>query len=579
MAENVDIAEAFEEIAELLELAAANPFRIRAYRNAARALSLAPQSLATVWQRDGALPNMSGIGPALSARIIEMIKTGSIALLVELRQRTPPVLRELVTIPGIGPKRAVKINAALHPTNLNELHEALDTHAVRELKGFGPRLEDAIRVGLGDVEGANGRVLLDDAEAQGVALERILKGDSLSERVALCGSFRRQRETIGDLDFVAVSAAPARMMDRLAAASSVQRVESRGDTRMTVRLKTGLQVDLRVVPETSWGAALIYFTGSKAHNIALRRLAQMKELKLNEYGLFRGEAQVAGASEEAVYAALGLAWIPPELREDTGELIYAASRQVPRLVARSDLLGDLHVHTAATDGRASLFEMVTAAQALGYHYIAITDHSHRVAVAKGLDPARLAVQWNEIDALQGRFPDIRIMKGVEVDILADGQLDLPDETLARADWVIAAIHYQLRQSREVLTRRMIRAIEHPLVNAIAHPTGRLLNQRRPINLDLDAIFRAAAAHGKALEINGQPSRLDLNDGALRAAARAGAQFIIDSDAHDVAQLGFVRFGAAQARRAGLSPDVILNTKPFEVFWSHTKGGVPLRSAR
>jgi DNA polymerase (family 10) len=381
----------------------------------------------------------------------------------------------------------------------------------------------------------------------------------------VAGSYRRRKETVGDLDLLAACDDPAGVMDALTRFDGVAEVVARGSTKLTVRLRTGLQIDLRAVPEQSYGAALAYLTGSKPHNIALRRMAQERGLKLNEYGVFRGNRRIAGRSEEEVYAAVGLPTIPPELREDRGEIEIARSGRLPELLERDNIRGDLHVHTTATDGRETLAEMVEAAKARGYAYVAITDHSKRVTVAHGMDAARLRRHWKAIDRLSARVKGITVLKGVEVDVLEDGRLDLPDAVLAEADYVVASIHYGQNQPREKITARMLNAVRHPHVHAIGHPTGRLIGHRPPHDLDLSAVLKAAAGHGCLMELNCQPSRLDLDDVAARAAKDLGVKIVLGSDAHAVEELAFMEFGVYQARRGWLEADDVANTRSLAQF--------------
>ncbi|HTU27000.1 MAG TPA: PHP domain-containing protein, partial [Pirellulales bacterium] len=382
---------------------------------------------------------------------------------------------------------------------------------------------------------------------------------------ALAGSYRRGKETVGDLDILTVAADGAAVMDRLGEFAGIE-VIGRGGTKMSVRLSNGLQVDLRVVPAESFGAALQYFTGSKDHNVVLRGLAKSRGLKINEYGVFRvngtEETYVAGRTEEEVYATLGLPVFPPEIREARFEFAWAEAGPLPRLVETADLRGDLHMHTTATDGRASLEEMIAAARARGLAYIAITDHSKRVSMANGLDETRLRAQWAEIDRVNATLTDITVLKGVEVDILERGGLDIADDCLAEADWVVASVHYGQNQSREQITSRILGALENPHVSAIAHPTGRLINRRAPYEVDLEAVYRAAAAQGKCLEINANPARLDLDDVAAAAAKAHGIPLVISSDSHTVEGFDVLRFGILQARRAGLTASDVLNTRPW-----------------
>jgi len=412
---------------------------------------------------------------------------------------------------------------------------------------------------------AERRFYLAEAKVYADALSNYLRVAEGVKEVCVAGSFRRRQETVGDLDILVTCDDSGKVMDRLATYDGVAEVLARGETKMSVRLKTGLQIDLRVVPEASYGAALQYFTGSKAHNILLRRMAQERGLKLNEYGVFRGEQRVAGRTEEEVYTAVGLPWIPPELREARGEIEQALQGRLPCLLELKDLRGDLHMHTKATDGRASLEEMVEAARKRGYAYIAITDHSKRVTVAKGLDAGRLRQHWKVISELTGKVRGITVLRGVELDILEDGTLDLPDDVLAEADWVVASIHYGQNQPRQQITRRLLNAIRNPYVHAIGHPTGRLIGKRAGYDVDLNTVLKAAADYGCLMELNCQPSRLDLDDTALAAAKNYSIPIVLGTDAHAVEELAFMEFGVYQARRAGLEARDVVNTRTLAQF--------------
>jgi DNA polymerase (family 10) len=564
--ENPEVAQTLEEVADLLELQDANPFRVRAYRGAARAVRDLAEPVADLLRAPGRkLEDLPGIGQDLAGKIATLVETGDLPLRRELCGQVPAGLRELLNIPGLGPRRAQVLYRQLGVHSLERLRQAAERHQIRDLPGFGEKTEAKILDGLGHLEQAGRRVFLADAGVYADALTRILREVPRVTHVEVAGSFRRRRETVGDLDLLVSCAEPRRVMDRLAAYDGTAEVLARGGTKMSVRLKVGLQLDLRVVPAASYGAALQYFTGSKAHNILLRRRAQERGLKVNEYGVFRGKTRVAGRTEEEVYQALGLPWIPPELREARGEIERALEGPLPHLLELADVRGDLHMHTTATDGRASLEEMVEAARRRGYAYIAITDHSKRVTMAHGLDARRLRRQWRAIEALAGRVKGMHILKGVELDILEDGRLDLPDDVLREADWVVASLHYGQNQSRVQITRRLLNAIRHPSVSAIGHPTGRLIGGRPGYDLDLETVMRAAADYGCCLELNCQPSRLDLDDVALAAARERGVRIVVDTDAHAVTELAFMEFGVYQARRAGLEARDVVNTRTWAPF--------------
>ncbi|HZZ79094.1 MAG TPA: DNA polymerase/3'-5' exonuclease PolX [Gemmataceae bacterium] len=564
--ENPEIAQAFDETADLLEIQAANQFRVRAYRSAARTIRDLAEPLADmVRDPKRKLDDLPSIGKDLAGKITTGLRTGRFPFLDELRQQVPAGLRDLMKIPGLGPKKARVLFNQLHIDSTAKLLRAVQQHRLRELKGFGARTEENILQGLSNIEQITRRVYLSDAKIYADAVTRFLAATPGVQHVDVAGSYRRRKETVGDLDILVTCADAGRVMDRLAAFGDVAEVLARGPTKMTVRLRTGLQMDLRVVPEESYGAALLYFTGSKAHNILLRRRALQRHLKINEYGVFRGQRLIAGKTEEEVYAAVGVPWIPPELREDRGEIDKALAGELPLLIELEDICGDLHMHTTATDGRASLSEMVQAAAKRRYGYIAITDHSKRVTMARGLDARRLRQHWKKIERLQAQTRGLAILKGVELDILEDGRMDLPDDVLAEADWVVASIHYGQNQSREKITQRLLNAIRHPHVHAIGHPTGRLIGERKGYEFDLETILKAAADYGCMMELNCQPSRLDLDDVTLMAAKAHGVKIVLGTDAHAVEELAFMELGISQARRAGLEPSDVANAQPLRRF--------------
>jgi len=569
--QNPDIARLFDEVADLLEIQDANPFRVRAYRNAARTIRDFPEPLADL-VRAGTkdLTDIAGIGDDLAEKITEIATKGELALRKQLAAKLPAGLLDLLRIPGLGPKRVKLLYKKLKVKSASDLSKALDQGKIQKLKGFGPKIEEKMRAGLGQAQVTERRMLLNEAETQATALVAYLQAGGGVRQIAVAGSYRRRRETIGDLDILVTSDDSPRVMDRFVAYADVADVVSKGDTRSTVKLRGGLQVDLRAVEPAAYGAALQYFTGSKAHNVELRKIAQEHGYKLNEYGLFKGTRRVAGQTEEEIYAKLGLDWIPPELREARGEIALARERRLPRLVELTDIRGDLQMHTSATDGKGTIDEMAEAARALGYQYIAITDHSKRVTMALGFDAKRLREQWRTIDERNATSRGFTILKSIELDILENGKLDLPDDVLAEADYVVATIHYGLTQTEKELTRRLVHAAEHPWVDAIGHPTGRMLGKREPYRFDFDAVVRACVAHGCALELDGHPERMDLPDTLAAAAKQLGARFVLSTDSHQPGNLPFMKYGVDLARRAGLEARDIVNTRPLAAFRKELK---------
>jgi DNA polymerase (family 10) len=555
---NADIARAFEEIADLLEINDANPFRVRAYRNAARILGELQLDLAAAVKGGKPLPKLPGIGEDLGGKIHEIAATGSCALLQRLHKSVPAAITELLHVPGLGPKRVKALYRELDVRTLEQLHRAARDGRIRALKGFGEKTELNILQSVGARLSKAKRFKLAVAAQYADALAAHLRKSRGVEEVVVGGSLRRMRETVGDIDILATAEAASDVMSRFVGYAEVKEILSQGETRASVLLESGIQVDLRVVPRESYGAALHYFTGSKAHNIAVRRLAQERGLKLNEYGLFRGAKRVAGETEESVFAAVGLPYIPPELREDRGEIEAARAGRLPRLVELSDLKGDLHSHTKWTDGHHSVEEMALAAKARGLSYLAVTDHSRRLTVARGLDPLRLRKQIDEIDGIA--VPGIALLKGIEVDILEDGALDLPDSVLSELDIVIAAVHSKFDLSRERQTERILKALDHPRVAVLAHPLGRLIDAREPYDVDMLKIIRKAAKKGIFLELNAHPERLDLFDTHCRTAKDEGALVSINSDAHTVQQFDNLRYGVGQARRGWLEKRDVANTR-------------------
>jgi DNA polymerase (family X) len=559
---NVEIAEAFNRLADLLEIEGANPFRVRAYRNAARTLQDLPRSAAAMLAAGKDLSELPGIGKDLAGKIAELIGTGHLTLLDEVARRTPKTLADLAAIPGLGPKRVKALYQNLKIETPADLLAAVESGGVRALPGFGAKTEQKILSELRRTGATEQRMRLFDAEQFAGPLLAYLKGQKGVMEATIAGSYRRRKETVGDLDILVTAKRGARIADRFMAYDEVDRVVSKGPTRSAVILRCGLQVDLRVVPEASYGAALLYFTGSKTHNIALRKRAVKRAWKLNEYGLLDGDQRIAGRTEKEVYDRFGLAFIPPELREDTGEIEAAAKGRLPELVTLSQIRGDLHVHTTASDGKFSITEMAEAAKARGYDYLAVTDHSKHATVARGLDANRLAEQIDEIDRVNEALEGIRILKSSEVDILEDGKLDYPDSILKRLDFTVCAIHYKFDLPGDKQTARVIRAMDNPYFNILAHPTGRLINERRAYDIDLQRVMQVALERGCFLEINAHPSRLDLDDAHCRMAREMGLKVAISTDAHTANGLDMMRFGVDQARRGWLEAGDVLNTRSW-----------------
>jgi DNA polymerase (family X) len=571
--ENAEVARLFREVADLLEIQVANPFRVRAYRTAARVVEECPERMEELacdgLKRLDALP---GIGPDLAGKIEEIVRTGQLAMLSELQEETPRGAVELMRIPTVGPKRARVLVENLRIGSLDELREAAQAGRIRALPGFGEVTERKLLHELEIQAGAEARILRPGALQYGEALLAYLRARKGVKCAEIAGSYRRCRETVGDLDVLVSAGRDSDVMAAFVAYPEVAEIIASGPTRAAIRLRSGLQVDLRKVPDAGFGAALHYFTGSKAHNIAIRRMGQKLGLKINEYGVYRGKKRVGGKTEEEVFEAVGLPWIPPELREERGEIEAAAAGRLPALVQLEQIRGDLHVHTKATDGRNSLEEMAEAAEALGYEYLAITDHSPAVRIALGMKPAGFRRQWKEIDTLNARGGKLRLLKGAEVDILPDGTLDLPDEVLEELDVVVASIHSKLDLSEREQTRRVVKALGHRCVDVLGHPTGRLIGRRGPAALDLDQVLAAAADHGVMLEVNSQPDRLDLDDLAVRASAKRDLKLVISTDAHSTAELRFMRWGVDQARRGWAELQRIANTLSLEDLLPLLHGG-------
>jgi DNA polymerase (family X) len=558
--QNSDISNIFNEVADLLEIEGANQFRVRAYRNAARAVSSLPRNIGDMIDSQENLTDLPGIGKDLAGKIEEILKTGFLAQLEELKGKTPAGLSELMQLEGLGPKKVKTLYDKLDVTTIKGLEDAARQGKVREQDGFGKKTEEKILSEIESFQGAEKRIKLNEAEQKARSLMEYLEKSEGIKQITVAGSYRRRKETVGDLDILVTCSKNSNVMDRFVEYEDVKKVISKGETRATVALRSDLHIDLRVLPQVSYGAALHYFTGSKAHNIAVRKLGVKKGLKINEYGVFKGEKRIAGKTEKEVYDQVELPYIEPELRENRGELEAAQKGKLPHLLKAGDLRGDLHVHTTATDGHASLQEIAEAAGDHGYEYVAVTDHSKKVTMAHGLDAGRLAAQLEEIDQLNSKLKNIVLLKGIEVDILKDGSLDLPDNILKELDVVVCSIHYHRKLSREKMTTRVLRAMDNPYFNIFGHPTGRLIGERDPYDIDLERIMEGAKNKGCFLEIKSHPDRLDLSDSDAKMAKEMGLKMAVSTDAHSLADLDFISYGVGQARRGWLEPLDVINTR-------------------
>ncbi|HSG09095.1 MAG TPA: DNA polymerase/3'-5' exonuclease PolX [Longimicrobiales bacterium] len=579
--ENLDIAHVLEELADLLEIQGANPFRIRAYRNAVRTVEGLTRPMRSMVDAGEDLTTLPAIGKDLAEHIVELIRTGRMTRLEELASELPRSLVELMRLDGVGPKKARKLFDALGVRTVDDLEAALLAGKVQDLEGFGRKSAEKILRAIEDHRKHVGRFLLDDVEQLlSPVLEHVLLAEGVG-RVRVAGSFRRRKETIGDVDLLAeYDGDGTAVVQHFVAYPGAERVEAAGGTKGNIVLRSGLSIDLRVIPPRSFGAALQYFSGSKEHNVAVRTHAVRRGLRVNEWGVFRvpegadpanlgkeeGE-RLAGESEEGVYQALGMAWVPPELRENRGEVEASLAGTLPRLVTVADIRGDLQMHSTWSDGKASLEEMARACRERGYEYLAITDHSQAMAMVQGLTPERAREQWAEVEEVRERVTGIEILKSAEVDILKDGTLDLPDEILEGLDVVVVSVHSFMDQDRNTMTERVLRAIQHPEVDILAHPTGRLLNRREPFELDVEAILAAAAELGVAVELNANPNRLDLSDVHVMRAKELGVKVVVSTDAHTPRGLENMRYGVDQARRGWLEPGDVLNAMPAMDFMS------------
>ena len=557
---NLEIARALDLIADLLELKGDNPFRIRAYRRAAQNLGTLTEDVETL-AAQGRLDEIPGIGPDLAGKIGEYLETGRMEALESLRREMPAGLADLMGVPGVGPKTAKLLHDRLKVTDLGQLETLARAGKLRGLPGIQAKTEQNLLKGIALVRRGQARMPLGRALPLAEEIANALARVRGVKRVEPAGSVRRRKETVGDLDILVTSTDPARVMDAFVRLPQVAEILEQGPTKASARHREGIQVDLRVVEPAAFGAALQYFTGSKEHNIRIREMAVKKRLKISEYGVFRepGGRRIAGATEEEVYAAVGLPWIPPELREDSGEIEAAQSRLLPTLVELDDIRGDLHCHTNATDGHHTVEALVAAARKRGYAYVLVSDHSRSTRIAGGLTADEALAHVERIRAIGRKQRGITVLAGSECDILPDGSLDYPDDVLAQMDLVVAAVHSRFKQPRAEMSRRICRALENPYVNILAHPTWRLMGQREPYDVDLEQVFATARRHGKALEINCYPERLDLNDVHARRARELGVLLAISTDTHALDQLDTMRLGVATARRAWVGPAEVINT--------------------
>jgi DNA polymerase (family 10) len=562
--DNLAVARVFGEIADLLEIKGENPFKIRAYRNAADVIRTCAESVALM--SDVQLRELSGVGKDLALKIREIVTTGQSAFHQELLAEFPSTMLDLLTLQGVGPKTVARLYSSLNISSLEALDQAAKAGRIRELKGMGAKKEQLILRALDERRAHAGRRLLADVAGTALTLIEHLRERAPTALFEPVGSLRRGQETCGDLDILAIGA-DVSIMDAFTRQPLAERVIGKGETKSSVLLQGGLQADLRLVSTDHRGAALQYFTGSKSHNIVLRDRALQRGFKLNEYGLYRtaDDSLVAGEREEDIYEALDLDWIPPELRENRGEIEAAQSRSLPTLVELGDIRGDVHSHTTETDGRDTIEAMILAARAAGLEYMAVTDHSQSLAMANGLDEQRALAHALRIRDIASRVEGITVFAGIECDIRPDGSLDLAEDCLAALDLVIASVHSALNQDEVQMTERLLRAIESPVVDIVGHPTGRLLLRREPSRLSLTRVIDAAARHGVALEINSLPDRLDLSDAHARLARDRGAKLLISSDSHSCTAFGHLRWGVATARRAWLTKGDVINTLPTAEF--------------
>jgi DNA polymerase (family 10) len=563
LTKNKEIAQALKEIALLLEIEGKEKFKPRAYQRAMRSISALGEDIETIAERNE-LTNIPGVGKAISEKIKSYLETGTIELLEKLRKRIPVKVMELESIPGVGPKTIKLVYDHLGVIDLDSLEQVANEGKLADLKGMGSKTQEQIREGIKLVRAGLSRTLLSEAMVVADQFTIYLKVHPKVEQIALAGSLRRRRETVRDIDILVLASDETAASDAFVSYEDVAEIIVQGSTKSSVRLQNNMQVDLRVLPSESFGAGLQYFTGSKDHNVKLRSIAIKQKMRLNEYGLFKDEKKIAGHDEEGVYKALGLEFIPPELREDQGEIEAAQSGTLPELITLEDIRGDLHSHTNQSDGHNTIEEMLDAAAAKGYEYYCVSDHTQSLTIANGMDETRLLARIDEIDDLNasGKWK-MKILKGAEVDILADGGLDIEDEVLAQLDVVTVSIHSRMKDSEEKMTERVCQALENRFVHILGHPTGRLIGKRSEYQIDLAEVFEVAKKNKVMMELNSYPSRLDLNASNLRVALRKGLKIAINTDAHRISELDNMKFGVFQARRGWLTKKDAVNTHPLK----------------
>lgn len=570
--DNNEIADFLDDIGDMLEIIGESSFRVGAYHRAAHVIRGLPQDIDEIRRGEGGLTAIQGVGKGIAERLDELLETGKMSYYEDLKAKLPPSLIELMHIQGLGPKKAKLLYDELGISTVEQLEEAVRQHKLRNLPGMGAKTEENVQRGLALYKQQTSRLLLNQAVPVAEKIVEQLKEHLEVEDVSPAGSLRRWQETIGDIDILAATDRSEKVADIFCKLPDVVAVLAKGTTKCSVLLHSGLQVDLRLVRPEQFGSALQYFTGSKAHNIHLREIAKKRGLKLSEYGIFRvkGDKFLAGATEEEVYAQLGLPYIDPVLRENKGEIEAAQTGNLPDLIKLSDVRGDLHAHTKESDGQSRLEDMIEHARRLGYNYLGISDHAVNLKVAHGLDFDRFKKQWNIIARLNSGYDDFCLLTSVELNIDNDGNVDFPDEILAQFDIVAASVHTGFNQEKAQITFRTMAAIENPHIDIICHPTGRILGRRPPFAIDLPAVFKAAARTGTLLELNAFPDRLDLNDDQLREAKRAGVKFTISTDAHHFGQLAYMRYGLHIAQRAWLTANDVVNTYPLDKLLKYFK---------
>jgi len=555
---NREVADLFSKMADILEFKGENPFKIRAYRKASRILGDLTQDVEEIAE-EGNLKDIPGIGEGMSEKIAEYLKAGKVSKFEELRKGISDELIAIMNIPGMGPKTLSMLHKGKGISNFSQLERALENRSLIGLPGIGERKVENLQRGIQLLRQSEGRMNLGIAFPVAKRIVDSLREKVRSSKIEWAGSLRRMRENIGDIDLLATGPDMEVILQAFTHLPEVKEILASGETKASVIVEGGIQIDLRVVEEGSYGAALQYFTGSKGHNIHLRGIAKAKGFKINEYGIFKGEKRIGGKEEKDIYQVLGMKWMEPELREDRGEIEASQENRLPRLVQESKIKGDLHVHSKWSDGTSSIEEVARAAQKRGYHYVAICDHSKSLKIAHGLDESRLMKQIDEIDRLNDRLENLRILKGTEVDIQMDGKLDFPDRILEKLDWVVAGIHSGFKQERQKMTHRILRALENPYVHILAHPSGRILGERDPYAVELEEVIETAQRYGKALEINAYFERLDLDDLHCRKAKESGVRLAIGTDAHHIDQMWMISLGIAVAKRGWLESPDLLNT--------------------